>query len=170
MIDIKDKELSSIINDETLNKSYRNRSFELNNNIKVIENKSLLNNKIEDINEELRNKYINKFSFKNDKISKQIELQKDLIINSCNKIRNKIDLIFKKTKSKSKSPTIKEILSNFYKGLFKKRKYFKRVEDYLIKKLKHPDMNKINLIPKPISEYLLNDLEQLKYEMQLFLF
>ena len=165
MIDIKDKELSSIINDETLNKSYRNRSFELNNNIKVIENKSLLNNKIEDINEELRNKYINKFSFKNDKISKQIELQKDLIINSCNKIRNKIDLIFKKTKSKSKSPTIKEILSNFYKGLFKKRKYFKRVEDYLIKKLKYPDMNKINLIPKPISEYLLNDLEQLTYEM-----
>ena len=26
-------------------------------------------------------------------------------------------------------------------------------------------MNKINLIPKPISEYLLNDLEQLTYEM-----
>ena len=51
----------------------------------------MLNNKIEEIN------ILNKFSFKNDKISKQI-VQKDVIIYSCNKIRNKIDLLFKKTK------------------------------------------------------------------------
>ena len=165
MIDIKDKELSSIINDDILNKSNRNKSFELNNTINDIENQCFLNNKNEDINEELRNKYINKLSIQNDENSKQIELQKDLIINSCNKIRKRIDLIFKKKQSKKKSPGIKEIISHFYKILFKERKYFQRVENYLIKKILYPETNKINLIPKSISDNFLNDLEDLTYEM-----
>ena len=165
MIDIKDKELSSIINDDILNKSNRNKSFELNNTINDIENQCFLNNKNEDINEELRNKYINKLSIQNDENSKQIELQKDLIINSCNKIRKRIDLIFKKKQSKKKTPCIKEIISHFYKILFKERKYFQRVENYLIKKILYPETNKINLIPKSISDNFLNDLEDLTYEM-----
>ena len=166
IIDINDKELSSIINDKILKKNYIHyKSFDLKHTINDIENQSLLNIKIEDINETLRNKYINKFSMKNDKTLKQIEFQKDLIINSCNKIRKKIDLIFQKKKLKPKSPCLKEIINNYYKGLFKERKYFKKVENYLIKKIKYQDLKKINIIPKSINEYLLYDLEQITYEM-----
>ena len=167
-IDSMDKELSSIINNDFLNKSYiPKKSSELNidDTYNNIENESFeTENQINEINKELKKKFLTKFKI--DKQSYQfINYKKDYKNSFINFFQNKVKKILNEKIKKKKFPNKREILNIYYNRLFKENKLLKRVEKYLIKKIRYPDINKITIIHSSINKFLLNDLEDFTYHM-----
>ena len=167
-IDSMDKELSSIINNDFLNKSYiPKKSSELNidDTFNNIENESFeTENQINEINKELKKKFLKKFKIDNQSYQ-FINYKKDYKNSFINFFQNKVKKILNEKIKKKRFPNKREILNNYYKCLFKENKLLKRVEKYLIKKIRYPDINKIAIIHSSINKFLLNDLEDFTYHM-----